>query len=61
MGDIIDKVQRNSNNDNKFQFGDLNEFNFNVDNDDKVKAIDLDNSYLGVGEPLNMAYYLLKK
>ena len=60
MGDIIDKVQRNSNNDNKFQFGDLNEFNFIIDNDDKVKAIDLDSSYLGVGEPLNMAYYLLK-
>ena len=57
MGDIIDKVERL---DSKFQFGDLNEFNFIIDMEDKVKAIDLDSAYLGVGEPLDMAYYLLK-
>ena len=60
MGDIIDKVQRVDNSDNKFQFGDLNEFNFIIDKNNQVKAIDLDSAYLGVGEPLSMAYYLLK-
>ena len=60
MGNIIDKVQRVDDEHFQFQFGDLNEFNFIIDKEDKVKAIDLDSSYLGVGEPLNMAYYLLK-
>ncbi len=60
MGDIIDKVERIKREDNVFQFGDLNEYNFIIDTNDKVKAIDLDSAYLGVGEPLNMAYYLLK-
>jgi len=60
MGDIIDKVERVEYPNNKFQFGDLNEFNFIIDKDKKVKAIDLDSAYLGIGEPLNMAYYLLK-
>ena len=60
MGDIIDKVQRVNNYDNKFQFGDLNEFNFIIDKNNQVKAIDLDSAYLGIGEPLSMAYYLLK-
>ena len=59
MGNIIDKVQRVESN-YRMQFGDLNEFNFIIDEDDKVKAIDLDSAYLGVGEPLSMAYYLLK-
>lgn len=60
MGDIIDKVERVEYPNNKFQFGDLNEYNFIIDKDNKVKAIDLDSAYLGIGEPLNMAYYLLK-
>lgn len=60
MGDIIDKVERVEYSNNKFQFGDLNEYNFIIDKDNKVKAIDLDSAYLGIGEPLNMAYYLLK-
>jgi hypothetical protein len=60
MGEIIDKVERVDNFKYKFQFGDLNEFNFIIDNDDRVLAIDLDSSYLGLGEPLEMAYYLLK-
>ena len=59
-GNIIDKIQRIEKEDHRFQFGDLNEFNFIIDKDDKLKAIDLDSSYLGLGEPLNMAYYLLK-
>lgn len=60
LGTLIDKVQRVDNTKNRFQFGDLNEFNFIIDENDTVKAIDLDSAYLGVGEPLNMAYYLLK-
>ena len=60
LGNIIDKVQRVDASKNRFQFGDLNEFNFIVDGNDKVKAIDLDSAYLGVGEPLDMAYYLLR-
>ncbi len=60
MGDIIDKVERINREDNRFQFGDLNEYNFIIDTNKEVKAIDLDSSYLGIGEPLNMAYYLLK-
>lgn len=59
MGSLLEKVQKTS---GKYPlyFGDLNEFNFIIDEEDKVKAIDLDSAYLGVGEPLSMAYYLLK-
>ena len=60
LGNLIDKVERVDSFPNKFQFGDLNEFNFVIDKDKKVKAIDLDSAYLGVGEPLEMAYYLLR-
>lgn len=60
LGRIINRVQKVDNVKNKFQFGDLNEFNFIIDEEDIVRAIDLDSAYLGVGEPLNMAYYLLK-
>lgn len=60
LGNIIDKVERVDSSSNRFQFGDLNEFNFVIDSDDIVKAIDLDSAYLGVGEPLEMAYYLLR-
>ena len=60
LGNIIDKVQRVETTKNRFQFGDLNEFNFIVDKDNIVRAIDLDSAYLGVGEPLDMAYYLLR-
>lgn len=60
LGNIIDKVQHVDVSKNRFQFGDLNEFNFIVDENDKVRAIDLDSAYLGVGEPLDMAYYLLR-
>lgn len=60
VGDIIDKVERVDSPCNRLQFGDLNEYNFIIDKDNKVKAIDLDSAYLGVGEPLSMAYYLLK-
>ena len=57
---IIDKVQRIDGESFKFQFGDLNEFNFVIDKEKKVKSIDLDSAYLGQDEPSNMAYYLLK-
>jgi len=60
LGSIIDKVQRVNTVKNRFQFGDLNEFNFIIDQEDVVRAVDLDSAYLGIGEPLNMAYYLLK-
>ena len=60
LGTIIDKVERVHISGNRFQFGDLNEYNFIVDQDNHLKAIDLDSAYLGVGEPLHMAYYLLK-
>lgn len=60
LGNLIDKVERIEKEDHRFQFGDLNEFNFIIDTNDKIKAIDLDSAYLGLGEPLNMAYYLLK-
>ncbi len=60
LGNIIDKVERIHLSDNRFQFGDLNEFNFVIDRENQVKAIDLDSAYLGIGEPLHMAYYLLK-
>lgn len=58
MGEIIDKVQRINDSNYRFQFGDLNEFNFIINSDDRVLAVDLDSSYLGIGEPLEMAYYL---
>lgn len=60
LGDLIDKVQRIDGEKYRFQFGDLNEYNFIIDQNDSLKAIDLDSAYLGVGEPLDMAYYLLK-
>lgn len=59
MGGIIEKVEKTTGK-YPFYFGDLNEFNFIIDKNDIVKAIDLDSAYLGVGEPLSMAYYLLK-
>ena len=60
LGNLIDKVQRVEVTKNRFQFGDLNEFNFIIDENNTVKAIDLDSAYLGIGEPLDMAYYLLR-
>lgn len=60
LGNIIDKVERVYNPYNRFQFGDLNEYNFIIDRENCIRAIDLDSAYLGVGEPLHMAYYLLK-
>ena len=60
LGSIIDKVQRVKGETFKMQFGDLNEYNFIIDKDDDLYAIDLDSAYLGQDEPPNMAYYLLK-
>jgi hypothetical protein len=42
------------------QFGDLNEFNFILDQNNNVKAIDLDSAYVGQDEMPNQAYYLEK-
>lgn len=60
LGNLIDHVERVHNPYNRFQFGDLNEYNFIIDEENCIRAIDLDSAYLGVGEPLHMAYYLLK-
>ena len=60
LGKIVDKVERVEHESFRMQFGDLNEFNFVIDKDDKVKSVDLDSAYLGQDEPSNMAYYLLK-
>ena len=62
LGNLIDKVDRVKA-DNKLFFADLNEYNFILDNDDNLKAIDLDSSFVegleGVTPP-SLAYYLLK-
>ena len=60
VGNIIQKVQHIDDESFRMQFGDLNEFNFIIDNNDEVKAIDLDSAYVGQDEPSNSAYYLLK-
>lgn len=60
MGDVIQKVQDVHLDDFRFQFGDLNEYNFILNHKGTVKAIDLDSSYLGIGEPQEMIYYLLR-
>jgi len=62
LGDLIDKVDRVED-DKKFYFGDLNEYNFLIDKNDNIKAIDLDSSYVdgleGISPP-SMAFYLLR-
>ncbi len=60
LGSIVDKVERITNESFRMQFGDLNEFNFIIDRNNKVKSVDLDSAYLGQDEPSNTAYYLLK-
>lgn len=60
VGRIIDKVQRVTGESFRMNFGDLNEFNFIIDNHSIVRAIDLDSAYIGQDEPATAAYYLLK-
>lgn len=60
VGKIIDKVERINNESFRMNFGDLNEFNFIIDKDNNVKAVDLDSAYVGQDEAPNAAYYLLK-
>lgn len=60
VGNIIHKVKHAHDKNFIMRFGDLNEFNFIIDSDDKVNAIDLDSAYVGQDEPSNSAYYLLK-
>lgn len=59
VGNIINKVERIEDESFKMNFGDLNEFNFIIDNN-IVKVVDLDSAYVGQDEPPNTAYYLLK-
>ena len=62
LGLLIDKVDRVDEEKNFF-FGDLNEFNFVVDKDNCLRAIDLDSSYVegleGISPP-SMTYYILR-
>lgn len=62
LGNLIDKVRRVESN-NPMYFGDLNEFNFIIDQEGILRAIDLDSVFIsglkGV-EPSRLAYYLLK-
>jgi len=60
IGDIIEKVQSVKDEKYRLQFGDLNEYNFIMNRKGTIKAVDLDSSYLGVGEPSDMVYYLLR-
>lgn len=60
IGDIIDKVLKVDSENVKMQFGDLNEFNFILDEDGNIKVVDLDSAYVGQDEPINPAYYLRK-
>ena len=60
LGQIISKVEKVENPEYRLYFGDLNEFNFIIDAHNQVRAVDMDSSYLGVGEPFDTAYYLLK-
>lgn len=60
VGKIIDKVGRIDTESFIMNFGDLNEFNFVIDENDNIKAIDLDSAYVGQDELPNSAYYLLK-
>ena len=61
LGNLIDRVRRVEAK-HKMFFADLNEFNFIIDADKRLKAIDLDSSYVeGIDmNPPDMAYYLLK-
>lgn len=62
LGNLIDKVDR-VDAPHKFSFSDLNEYNFIIDEEGKLRAIDLDSSYVEGLEgitPAAQAYYLLK-
>ena len=61
LGNLIDKVDRVDDRYKMF-FGDLNEYNFILDEDNQLKAIDLDSSYVTREDitPSSAAYYLLK-
>ncbi|MBP3445554.1 MAG: hypothetical protein J6K23_06435 [Bacilli bacterium] len=60
VGKIINKVERVEDESFRMNFGDLNEFNFIIDKNNIVRAVDLDSAYVGQDEPPNTAYYLLK-
>lgn len=62
LGNLIDKVER-VDAPHTFVFSDLNEYNFIIDQEGKLRAIDLDSSYVEGLEgitPATQAYYLLK-
>jgi len=60
LGNLIDKVHRTNGKSIKMYFGDLNEYNFIIDENNNLLAIDLDSAYVGQDMPVNMSYYLLK-
>lgn len=62
LGLLIDKVD-SVDEEKKFYFGDLNEYNFLINKDNQLKAIDLDSSYIeGIESitPPSMTYYILR-
>lgn len=61
LGSLIDRVH-NTEDEHNMLFADLNEYNFIIDKDGNLKAIDLDSSFVDGLDitPSHMAYYLLK-
>lgn len=60
LGMIIDKVRRVKDKNVKMQFGDFNEYNAVLDDDDHMKIVDLDSAYVGQDVVSNSSYYLVK-
>lgn len=60
IGKVLADIQSVHRSDYRLQLADLNEYNFILDKEGRVKTIDLDSSYLGVGEPITKIYYLLQ-
>ena len=60
LGDLLDKLQRTSDEYFKMNLCDLNEYNFIIDQDDNIRVVDLDSSYISGTDPSDMAYYLLR-
>lgn len=61
IGEIVKKVEDVDNESFRMQFGDLNEFNFILDENDNMKVVDLDSAYIGQDKPVNMPFYFQKR
>ena len=60
LGDLLDRLQRTKDEYFKMNLCDLNEYNFIVDSNDRLRVVDLDSSYTTGTDPSDMAYYLLR-